>query len=749
MANWFGTDRQNETSILAFKILVIYVLSLVAGFWLKQLSPIPLYLDPSIGVATALALIFHIRTLGVVFLGGGIFLVLFGPYEDKIYPWSFLFFILIHYVVVLSLKKVWTINLHFSGFRSLRPLIGVAVIVGLLKGFMGRIAFFPLETIEEWLVNCFAVSFSAVAGVLIFAPLTFLFIGPLEYWRPRARVLLLSSGIFVSIFLVISAYTRNHSEEVARYDLDLRAKQNMENLTNTILLANSSLELIEAFGHTYRVWTYADFKRVASKTIQLSPLIRAITWVPQLAPENVSVFKQRMATELARPFDVFEKGLSGKSRALTLRKNYYPVSFIYPMELNEKAVGFDLGSEPLRAKAIQRAIEKGEPASTEPIKLVQDPNSRFGGILYFLPSKPRQGSPYKLELYNAVIDLNYLFAPLIKMAQEDHVHFIVRDNKSGNLMGASDPALFEKRNPLVSEKRIQTSLPLKVGALDWEFKFLAPEKPQFDLHSAFSWLILLLSLLFAAVGTLGILVITANMEELKKLIRALSHDLSNPLSVILGWSEVGERQTPKEVHPKLHSIFSKIVVAANAQKDIIEHFKMMRAIADGKNELKLSRIPLLDAIKQIEATFEQRFLEKKINFSYDASSFANLQIIAERTSLYHNVFNNLISNAIKFSLIGGAIEIKVTRDQDFILVSVCDQGIGIPKELLMNIFSTDKATSRKGTQGEEGTGFGMSVIKSYMHRYGGKIKIESRNIQEFPDDHGTCITLTFLSQDLV
>ena len=63
------------------------------------------------------------------------------------------------------------------------------------------------------------------------------------------------------------------------------------------------------------------------------------------------------------------------------------------------------------------------------------------------------------------------------------------------------------------------------------------------------------------------------------------------------------------------------------------------------------------------------------------------------------------------------------------------------KSHLNNIFSTQKQTSLPGTKGEKGTGFGMPLIKKYIERYNGKIKVSSKHETEFPDKHGTTISI--------
>ena len=244
-------------------------------------------------------------------------------------------------------------------------------------------------------------------------------------------------------------------------------------------------------------------------------------------------------------------------------------------------------------------------------------------------------------------------------------------------------------------------------------------------------------------------------EELKTMLRVMSHDLNNPLTVITSYAQIGIKKSDQASLTEMSKILQKILKAAQNQHDIIEHIKLMRAIEDGKTDLELAPVPLIDALKQAESTFEQKLHAENIKLKYDSQAFAGLNVMAERTSLNHNVLNNLISNAIKFSHPGGIIEITPSEGADTVKLVIKDHGVGMPENLAKEIFRTDKPTSRPGTNGETGTGFGMPVVKSYMNRFGGDIQIESKfqeasadqtandTKQKPPGDHGTQVTLSF------
>lgn len=75
-------------------------------------------------------------------------------------------------------------------------------------------------------------------------------------------------------------------------------------------------------------------------------------------------------------------------------------------------------------------------------------------------------------------------------------------------------------------------------------------------------------------------------------------------------------------------------------------------------------------------------------------------------------------------------------------ITITDNGIGIPEDILKKLFEIDSGTTRFGTHGEKGTGFGMPLVKKFVTAYGGNIEIWSKEKNETSGEHGTRITIT-------
>jgi signal transduction histidine kinase len=156
----------------------------------------------------------------------------------------------------------------------------------------------------------------------------------------------------------------------------------------------------------------------------------------------------------------------------------------------------------------------------------------------------------------------------------------------------------------------------------------------------------------------------------------------------------------------------------------------------GKHSLAIVPINLQDCFASLLEMYQEKLEEKRITMSSEGLE-KPVWVFGEETGLVFQVLSNLISNAIKFSHTQGHIACRVGRESNFVSVTISDCGIGMSEELKEAIFDNQKPTTRTGTAGEHGTGFGMPIARSYIQRYGGDIRVNSREISTHPDDHGT------------
>ncbi len=220
----------------------------------------------------------------------------------------------------------------------------------------------------------------------------------------------------------------------------------------------------------------------------------------------------------------------------------------------------------------------------------------------------------------------------------------------------------------------------------------------------------------------------------KELLQILCHDLKNQVSGNRGfWELILEDATNFEQFKEL------MTTGLNNALNIIELVGEMQALDDRKYKLDVQQINLKKLIKRSYDILSQMFTSKDITLEVAVSDQITVQV--EEISFINSVVNNLFTNAIKFSYPGSKILVTATDSNDHVVIKVKDFGIGMTPKIVEDLFDEKKKTSRKGTEGEFGTGYGMPLVKSFIDAYGGEIEVISRREKEYPQDHGTEIRI--------
>lgn len=222
----------------------------------------------------------------------------------------------------------------------------------------------------------------------------------------------------------------------------------------------------------------------------------------------------------------------------------------------------------------------------------------------------------------------------------------------------------------------------------------------------------------------------------KELIHILCHDLKNPIAAAKSCLEyIEDKSGFKEV----------IDTSLKNCLRVIDIVRNIRALNDRKLDLDIISFSLKTAIDDSLTILKDHFFKKNITIELNLEE--DLEVDAEITSFINSVLNNILTNAVKFSAAGSKIILSAERAHEFAILSIRDFGIGMPKEILNDIFSISKATTRQGTEGELGTGFGMPLVKRFMQAYGGKIEISSLEKTKNREAHGTEVKLFLKLKD--
>jgi signal transduction histidine kinase len=228
-------------------------------------------------------------------------------------------------------------------------------------------------------------------------------------------------------------------------------------------------------------------------------------------------------------------------------------------------------------------------------------------------------------------------------------------------------------------------------------------------------------------------------ELIEGLIRIISHDINNSLTISdisLNWLDTFNLE-PVAIR--------KLNLIKRSNKEILEICTMVREWIksnDTKLELELKDIPLKSIVSHIDSSFADQLKNKNIYLKLNNDVNDEQLVRAEFNSLCYQVINNIFTNAIKFSNKDGNIYVDIKENKKHVDITIMDNGIGIPEDILVNLFNPSKNWSRKGTHDERGTGFGMPIVKNLIDAMGCELSVKSRILSRNCHESGTTVIVS-------
>ncbi len=207
-----------------------------------------------------------------------------------------------------------------------------------------------------------------------------------------------------------------------------------------------------------------------------------------------------------------------------------------------------------------------------------------------------------------------------------------------------------------------------------------------------------------------------------ELLATVNHELRTPLTSLRGFAELlYERDLPRADQ----KAFLKIILGETERlTDLISDFLDIQKIEAGKMRFQLDVTDDFGAlVREQVATFA---LQREDKHTFDLSVEPRLPKVAIDADRIRQVLMNLLSNAVKFSPDGGPIGVTVSRSEDDnVIVSVRDQGIGIPEEAVEQLFSRFFRVDNRATRSVGGSGLGLAIVKELVEGHGGRVWVES------------------------
>ena len=203
----------------------------------------------------------------------------------------------------------------------------------------------------------------------------------------------------------------------------------------------------------------------------------------------------------------------------------------------------------------------------------------------------------------------------------------------------------------------------------------------------------------------------------------MSHELRTPMTSILGFSSLLEQQVYGELNERQQLYVNQIHQSGEHLLGLINEVLDLSKVEAGQMDLRVASISVSslcdDVLKMIATQAEMKNLEIHQQVAVNLPS-----LIADEMRV-RQMLLNLLSNAIKFTPKGHSIGLKVEQQQEYLEMTVWDEGIGIPKDRLSSLFQPFQQLDSSLSKQYEGTGLGLALSQKLCRLHGGEITVES------------------------
>jgi signal transduction histidine kinase len=208
-----------------------------------------------------------------------------------------------------------------------------------------------------------------------------------------------------------------------------------------------------------------------------------------------------------------------------------------------------------------------------------------------------------------------------------------------------------------------------------------------------------------------------------EILGTVAHDLKNPLGVILGRTEmltelIGASSSKESITAQVEHIRD----ATKRLTSMVDHL-ISDAMADAFDiTIRREPVDIAALVSEVAEANQPTAMNKQQVIAVSAPSERTTMCDSDRM---REAIDNLVSNAIKYSPIGGKIALLVTHDDKHTTIRITDEGAGLSPEDLGRLFGRFQRLSAKPTAGESSTGLGLSIVKRIIDMHGGKVTADS------------------------
>jgi signal transduction histidine kinase/sensor domain CHASE-containing protein len=528
-----------------------------------------------------------------------------------------------------------------------------------------------------------------------------------------------------------SNYQRSIDEQIQTVGTDLINRfKNYENaLKSAIGLVQADPDTSKSEWHTFIE---------SSGVISNNPGIQSVGYSRVISYEQIPVLNEMMASQGKQGYSVHP--------IEPVKNTYAPVLFLHPeTNNNNSAFGFDVYSNPTRRIALDRARDTGKAALTSKVALVQDRPTRdqFGFVLY-VPYYSQAKAPANMQERQASIAgfvsagfrNNTLFSQVVEdKSNKGHYSIKIYDNKL-----ARENLLYESSNSEAINRLTKThkvTKPLTIAGTNWVLDYTFDDSKVVSSSAKNTPMYILLVGVVTAflVFFILLMVLKTRSRELQlqkeqevdlakdELLSLASHQMRTPATGVKQYLGMVLQGFTGKLPSQQKAMLERAYTSNERQLQVINQVLHLAKLESGRIVLAKHETNLSDLVRDV--VDEQRKEAESHGHTVKLQLPKRPIKLEVDSHMLRMAIENILSNAIKYTLKSGVISVRLKQTTSNVLVAIKDSGIGIePKDKAQIFKQFSRLYNEKAAQ-VSGTGVGLYLADQLVKLHGGTITLES------------------------